>query len=693
MTFLSINQINYALNGILKKENLSSDTKISIRILYNEIYNTKNISEKIQMLEKIYIISNSKNLIKNISDSYLEKKYMNNLKSFLFNKFLNLHQIDFEASETLLYGMPQSGKSAFTFANIAIQLAYGKSCIFVVRNAICDAIHMQEKIKRFSMLLESKNFNKLESVYAGEISCNWEITEDNQKILKEIDNYKKVKEAIFSKNKKLVICLANRHQIDAINFLYKKYDTECKEKTVLFIDEADAISYGLPDIPTNIALEKLKETIIQKVEITATPWDNLVGNENLENQNIIVLEPPRHYHSIRSSIIFHELEFPIDNSNEELIDQDPNVVGIYEELSESDIYKGYGEYNHPIIVLHKTSTICKNHAIFFNYFKQHYKKWICIKENSSGTFMFVQDESVKTITINKIRYVKEKDNVFKFNNNIIIPQILQWLFDNGGEEKFPRIVITSGRFSGRSRSYVSTNGIWHLTHQYYGGASSVPALIQEMRLVHDRPDSIPLKCYAPKKVCKDIQHSAVMLDEQIDRLKEQITGISVNTFVKEGRWYKQKVPSKKLTIGRQNKNFKVKKVSTYDDGWALAKYNDTLKRRCKSYDIDEEESKSGKYTIIDMYKINKNSKCWKMLEDIHKILIEEQQMNKDISIDWINKKLKEMDKYNNLDLDNIRGNLWTNIRNNKKLTKTDIKLSNELLYWKEENNIFICLTN
>jgi hypothetical protein len=37
MTFLSINQINYALNGILKKENLSSDTKISIRILYNEI--------------------------------------------------------------------------------------------------------------------------------------------------------------------------------------------------------------------------------------------------------------------------------------------------------------------------------------------------------------------------------------------------------------------------------------------------------------------------------------------------------------------------------------------------------------------------------------------------------------------------------------------------------------------------------
>jgi hypothetical protein len=82
-----------------------------------------------------------------------------------------------------------------------------------------------------------------------------------------------------------------------------------------------------------------------------------------------------------------------------------------------------------------------------------------------------------------------------------------------------------------------------------------------------------------------------------------------------------------------------------------------------------------------------------MLEDIHKILIEEQQMNKDIGIDWINKKLKEMDKYNNLDLDNIRGNLWTNIRNNKKLTKTDIKLSNELLYWKEGNNIFICLTN
>ena len=62
-------------------------------------------------------------------------------------------------------------------------------------------------------------------------------------------------------------------------------------------------------------------------------------------------------------------------------------------------------------------------------------------------------------------------------------------------------------------------------------------------------------------------------------------------------------------------------------------------------------------------------------------------------LDWINKKLQILNKYNNLSLDNIRGNLWTNIRNNKKLLKTNTKLSNELLYWKQDNDVFITLTN
>ena len=154
----------------------------------------------------------------------------------LRNTFVNLYQVNHEAKELLIYGMPQAGKSAFTFANAIIQIMKGKSCIFVVRNSIQDAIHMQEKAKRFSKLLKSYGLKNLDTVYAGDMVCQWGI-ENDVKYLEEVENHDHIQEALFGKEKKMVIALSNMYQLSALNYLCR----DRNDAMVLLIDVGSAM--------------------------------------------------------------------------------------------------------------------------------------------------------------------------------------------------------------------------------------------------------------------------------------------------------------------------------------------------------------------------------------------------------------------------------------------------------------------
>ena len=202
-------------------------------------------------------------------------------------------------------------------------------------------------------------------------------------------------------------------------------------------------------------------------------------------------------------------------------------------------------------------------------------------ECDKGLYLYSNVLKTKTIEIDKVK-IKDTTGTgeFLFGKRIIIPQLLQWFIDNGGAKKFSHIVIKSGDFSGRSRSYVSTDGNWHLTHQYYGGGSNVPDMIQAQRLLHDRPDSIPLIEYAPSKVIDNLVKGDMMQDEQIERLIDlRLTGnVEVLTHIQvtEEVWSNEKIPKTSLCCGNVNKGFKIQKgnrVEGDDGGWAVQKYN------------------------------------------------------------------------------------------------------------------------
>ena len=540
-------------------------------------------------------------------DEYTEFTY-----KWLINKFPDFHNVNLEAQTSLMTGKPQAGKSAFSFGVALMCLLQGKPVVFIVRNFTQDAEHMKAKLERFA--LEHQTYMKecvtkiphsshtIGIVDAAKMSwIKTGVDEEGNDILT-VKNGEETKEALRGKNMKMVIALANGVQLKCINTMLDEIEEEDEEgeiqsKLVMLTDEADAIAYSEikePGPPKHKAAEYdyLRQRCAQTYEISATVWDILSGNEDLLNTNIVCIRPPPTYKGIRDGVQFMELAHEIGkwNENTSILEEDPNLVQVYDELMETPIF-GLRRYNrstkHPVIVLHKTKTLIKHHKMFYNLFKDsamYSNIWTVLMECDKGLYLYSNILRNKSITIGKLQVTDVAGTgEFLFGKRIILPQLLQWFIDNGGAKKFSHIVIKSGDFSGRSRSYVSSDGSWHLTHQYYGGGSTIPDMIQAMRILHDRPDSIPLIVYAPGKVIDNLVKGDILQDEQIERLMllniNKQMKVLTHKRIAEEEWCKDKVPTGKLCCGNVNKDFKIQKtqrVNDPDGGWAMEKYNEVL---------------------------------------------------------------------------------------------------------------------
>lgn len=553
--------------------------------------------------------------------------------NWLLEKFPDFRKVNMKDTTCLLTGKPQAGKSGFSFGVALMYLLLGKPVVFIVRNFTQDAEHMKSKLERFAAehMKEMKKYlpkhlhRTIGVVDAAEMSLN-KLEKDELEY--SVTGFEKTKEALKGKNMNMVIALANGTQLKCLNMVLNQleHEGEFNPDLVMLTDEADVVAYSEIKDPSPLKHKAaeyviLKERCNQTYEISATVWDILRGNEDLTNTNIIYIRPPTSYKGIRDGIQFIELAHKIEKwtENKSLFEEDPNMMQVYEELMETPIFsrKRYNlSIEHPVIVMHKTRTLIKHHKAFYELFRtsrMYCNIWTVMMECDKGLYLYSNVLKNKTIEIGKVKFVDPKGTgEFLFGKRIIIPQLMQWFIDNGGAKKFSHIVIKSGDFSGRSRSYVSTDGNWHLTHQYYGGGSSVPDMIQAQRLLHDRPDSIPLIEYAPSKVIDNIVKGDMMQDEQIERLIDlRITGnIEVLCHVQLGEeiWNKEKVPKASLCCGNVNKGFKIQKenrVEGEDGGWAVQKYNEILKNienmvnvAMADSDDEGEETSGGNCTLI-----------------------------------------------------------------------------------------------
>lgn len=499
--------------------------------------------------------------------------YYRRTRLWLQQEYPDFQRFDLSWKTSLICGKPQSGKSDFIFAIALMKILSGDPAILVCRNFIQDAKHMTEKMKRFTAkhVAYMKNYVRgncpsLEAIYAGD----------------DAKPFDAIQKSLVSRKKKLVVVLANGTQLKSVNKLLTANDI----RPIVFIDEADAIGYAeekdpAPALHKAIEYNNLISMSSQTVEISATVWDILAGNPNLTNINIVSIRPNINYKSCLS-VQYKALQYKIKSSKEGvgLYDEDRNLHKVLLEMSITPVYSK-SQYNcesdHPVVCLMKTKYTKAHHREILHEFETNTslnKIWSVITECDEGTTFFSDNLRGKTITING-NTISDTFNSGEFifkNKMLIMPQLLQWLYDNGGSEKFSHIMIKSGAFSGRSRSYVSTNGVWHLTHEYYKGASNVASLLQDQRLLHDRPDSIPLTQYAHESVIKDIKKGDMMHSEQIERLTEYPDQVLTSERIRDEVWKIGKVPKVKLCVGTVNKAFKPTKTSADDGGWDIVDY-------------------------------------------------------------------------------------------------------------------------
>ncbi len=643
-------------------------------------------------------------------DLYIQHTY-----DWLCEKFPDFHKVNLNNESCLLTGKPQAGKSGFSFGIALIHLLLERPVVFVVRNFTQDVEHMKAKLGRFA-LEHKKQMTKYS--YPMSYTRTIGIVDAVQMSLVKteeavfcVKDFKEVEEALKGKNMKMMIALANGAQLKCINMVLEKLG-EYNQNLVMLTDEADSVAYSelknpAPQKHKAAEYNILKERCYNTYEISATVWDILIGNETLINSNIVCIRPPSTYKGIRDGVQFIQLVHKIGKWTEKisLYDEDPNLVQVYEDLMDTCIFspKRYNcVIHHPIIILHKTRSLVKHHKMFYELFrtdKVYSKVWTVLMECNTGLYVYSNSLKNKTIHIGRDRVADSKGTgEFLFGKRVIIPQLLQWFIDNGGAKIFSHIVIKSGDFSGRSRSYVSTDGNWHLTHQYYTGCSSVPDMIQAQRILHDRPDSIPLIEYAPSKVIDNIVKGDMIQDEQIERLTDLSykSKIKVLTHlrVRDEVWNKDKVPKASLCCGNVNKSFKTQKIKGDDGGWEVDKYNKVFENIDTLVNLGLTESLEQrykyKYIIVDQNKFKPDTKIYKLIEDVEKIIIDDKLYNKDIPVTWINEKLRET-KYQLETNDNLHGALWNIIQTSNKLESSSEKLNKTLVCWKLDRKLYVCL--
>lgn len=535
----------------------------------------------------------------------VNRAYFDDTYEYLLYEKPDLYYVNMDWKNALLAGYVQAGKTGFMLSIALLKILSGQPCILVLRNSTKDSVQIRAKALRFAnghvehmKKLGYVNTPTIEVVLASTIKSRIDKKTDMLTLTK----YDQVLESLVPSRDsgipKLVIAMANGYQLRYINMLLDTFVPN--SNFLLLTDEADSVAYSeikILDTPEHhcaLEYEVLYNRAKQVFEVSATVFDVLVGNTSLPTRNIVIVRPSHTYKGIRGGIQF--IKLPIEeilgwnSSMSSIHDSDPNILPIYLELSNQGIYKSKSRYNlayaHPIICLHKTVRTRSHHDAFMLEFKTNRdlrSVWTVVVEDGRGIRVYNRSLIGQRIVIRGQVMVDPcgAGEFFTFGTGIDIQDVLQWFFDNGGAQRFHHIVIKSGDLASRSTSYVSTNGYWHLTHQYYVPAvvDTVPSMIQACRLCHDRPDSIPLYMFAPKRAILDIQRGFLVQEEQIERFRTSLIDAETESDlthvqVRESTWMSVKVPKAKMCKSKLNKSFKLNKIKIgTDSGWNADLYS------------------------------------------------------------------------------------------------------------------------
>jgi hypothetical protein len=373
----------------------------------------------------------------------------------------------------------------------------------------------------------------------------------------------KLVDAFSGKTKKMIVGLANVHQMKKITKALEQVDTP---KFACCIDEADAIVCGDEGAAFRALIPKVLEKAGRVYAVTATSFDLLFTQEQIDSANVIVIQPSDIYKGIRQ-IQKHDLsdKAVAANGRNPLWENDYQLQDYLSFYADKNVYgkqfRPSSSQPMPIITLIKNSHLNSKQEELAQLIQQDDvlgKTWSTVIYNGKGVTIShpgvtqmeikgvtishpgVTQMEIKGVTIShpgvtqmEIKGVKgvKKENGFSFPS-LSVKHALQYFYDlreQGGHVS--HIAMISGDLADRGISFVSENYKWHINHMYYipARSASVSSLLQAAgRLCGNFDDDVPLILHTPKWVNAELINGIEIQKEAIDRARKKGGMISVN---------------------------------------------------------------------------------------------------------------------------------------------------------------------
>jgi hypothetical protein len=337
-----------------------------------------------------------------------------------------------------------------------------------------------------------------------------------------------MQEALSGKSPRIFIALRSEYDLCPVNDIIEKSN---QVKYALILDESDAIDNGSESWAQD-ELNYIKDSANIVWNVTATAMTSLM-KEYIVSGNVFVMKKPEDYKDLPT---FNMIQLDKESEScsdvdDDPFDKDPNLKNYLEDFSKKGIYFDpvWGGRRHPVISLVRVGITIEPQLRLAEFIQSNHTI-TCITFNGSGEGLTLRGHGLpkSPIKIGKNTSILEKE-VHNFSD-LQIGDAISYLQENGGVDRYPRIVIIAGKMADRGITFGSSNYSecisqkqvpWHLTEMYYLAAKGTdqPNLLQAAgRLCGVYIDNIPLTLYS--NACDDIVKAYHAQEELIDRARK-----------------------------------------------------------------------------------------------------------------------------------------------------------------------------
>jgi hypothetical protein len=449
----------------------------------------------------------------------------------------HLFNLDYEKEHIIIKGYVQSGKTSFMLCS-ALKYKFGPSSmssIIVLRDAVGDSAQIASRLRDMKETLK-------EYLHGQNISEEIDFT-----VLGDKTSSVEFDAAMSGINPQIFVILGNSSQLGRINKLMKKVKSP---KVAVFIDEADSNDTGKNHRTDEMT--RLKESASRVFYISATILE--IGLRDDDN-SVYMLEDVPHYMGIEKLIHrpLAENAFPNNRKDDVPFENDPNMEGfisMFEKLEPHCV--DFLETYHPQHCLISCGAVIVPQQKLFKFISE--RDITVLIYNGNGVELYhrsLDGEQIRMKNGNG-RFInsdvcKWRHGAHSFGKTFSISNVLQWLKDNGGVERFPRIITISGKLAGRGISFVSDDygrylgeflknsppkwvG-WRLTSMYYvpAACTNQPNLMQcAGRVCCIVRDNIPTHIYSTDDALVDLRKAYWTQEELVIRAKKLQEGDDIN---------------------------------------------------------------------------------------------------------------------------------------------------------------------